>query len=303
MKCFIVRQILIVKLAGLALGALCLLQTQVYAQEINRYIVMFPSVGLAKGQRLRLTLFNPNGAPVRAQAWSHHSGGMQIGLGDGSVRFVQPGISQSFDVDRGDIPLTGEEGTGRLQLRASFDVGIAAPATIDKLAVSMETISILDGTSNTVFFAEVIPSAPGSGKDVLVGGESRDVLMGIVPGQTLRVTLFNPPSFESTTQQNPANGHIKVFDKRGALLAQSDEAVIPSDEFRSFDFNRDAIASPGERGTNRQQVRAKPFYEFTSKRLSRVLASFEIVDNRTGETRVLLGEQCLVFYLGGTAGN
>jgi hypothetical protein len=43
--------------------------------------------------------------------------------------------------------------------------------------------------------------------------------MGIVPGQKLRVTIFNPPSFESGAgsheQGISANGHIKIFDNNG----------------------------------------------------------------------------------------
>jgi hypothetical protein len=123
--------------------------------------------------------------------------------------------------------------------------------------------------------------------------------MGVVPGETLRVTLINPPSVDSAPQQPTANGHVKIFDYSTYLIAQSEEAVIRSGAFHSFDFNPNAFASLGERGTGRQQVRVKPFYEFRSERLSPLLASFEIVDNRTGKTRVLLGQQCLVFYLGG----
>jgi hypothetical protein len=131
--------------------------------------------------------------------------------------------------------------------------------------------------------------------------------MGIVPGQSLRVTLFNPPSFGSEsvpeTQNRPLNGHVKIFDGSGVLLAQSDEAVILPGEFRFFGFNRNAFAVQGEPGTNRQQVRVKPFFEFRSERLSPVLASFEIVDNSTGKTQVLTGQQCLVFFLGGSPTN
>jgi hypothetical protein len=317
MKQYTTRRILIVKLAALTLGTLCAFQTQAHAQEMTRQIVMFPSVGLAPGQTLRLTLFNPNGEPVRAQAQIHHTGGILVGLGDGSVRSVEPGGFQSFNFNRSEIPLSGEDRTGRIQLRASFTIEMAQPGKgIDGLAVSMETIEISDGSSNTILFAERFgkPQAPaittasgrGGGTDVLVGSDARDVLMGIVPGQTLRVTIFNPPSLESGkgSESNPpsASGHVKIFDNSGSLLKQSDDVVIQSGEFRSFDFDRDALASPGEPSTNRKQVRVQPFFEFSPGRLRRVLASFEIVNNSTGKTEVLSGNQCLVFFLGGMPG-
>jgi hypothetical protein len=216
-------------------------------------------------------------------------------------------------LNRSDIPVPGEQGTGRIQLRASFNIKTSQPwRTVDGLAVSMETIEISDGTTNTVFFSEAIPIAPSGdgGNGVLIGDDSREaatqaffsqgVLTGFVPGQTLRVTLFNPPSLESETgteTQPRANGHIKIFDRSGIVIAQSDELAIPPGESRSFDFNRDDLASPGEPGTNRHQVRVKPFFEFGSE--PGVLVSFEIVDNSTGKTEVLSGHQCLVFFLGG----
>jgi hypothetical protein len=149
----------------------------------------------------------------------------------------------------------------------------------------MEIIEVRDGTSNTVFVGEIIPSqGSGSGNDTLNSGFGNDIMMGIVPGQTLRVTLFNPPSSESGAQSEPVGGHVKVFDGSGNLIAQSPEQVIPPGKFRSFDFNRDALPIAGEPGTNRAHVRIKPFYNFRSERLSPVIASFEIVDNRTGKT-------------------
>ena len=308
MKHFIVRVGLIVKLAALALG-LCCLQPPIHAQGMPDYIVLFPSVGLAPGQKLRLTLFNPTGEPVSAQAQVHHSGGIIVGMGDGSVRFIGGDTFHSFDLNRSDILASGEEGTGRLQLRASCYIRMAQPwLRIDGLAVSMETIEIADGTSNTILASEVIHHpVDGGGIDALIGGDVSDALMGIVPGQTLRTTIFNPPAFEAgdgSGPQGPAsNGHVKIFNVNGIMLAQSDNAVIQPGDSRSFDFDRDAFSSPGETGTQRQQVRVKPFFEFRSQRLSRVLASIEIVDNRTGKTEALSGDHCLVVYLGGIPGN
>jgi len=300
MKLYIARQVLIAKLAALTLSAICFLQAPVRAQEMTGYTVMFPSVGLAPGQSLRFTLFNPNGEPVRAQTKIHHAGGIQVCLADGSVR---SGAFHSFDFKRSDIPLAGEEGTGRIQLRGS--IRLTFSEAIHPVVVSMETISISDGTSNTIFSGEVIPPLPGggSGNDTLNSGFGNDIMTGIVPGQKLRVTLFNPPSSESETQSKPVNGHVKVFDGSGNLIAQSTELAIPPGEFRSFDFNRSALSIPGEPGTNRANVRIKPFYSFRSERLSQVLVSFEIIDNRTGKTVILSGPECLVFYLGGIPSN
>jgi prepilin-type processing-associated H-X9-DG protein len=281
MKRSTAQQVLIAKLAALALCAICFLQASVHAQEMTGYTVMFPSVGLAPGQSLRFTLFNPNGEPVRAQTKMYHAGGVQVCLADGSVR---AGAFYSFDFKRSDIPLAGEEGTGRIQLRGS--IRLTFSDAIHPVVVSMETISISDGTSNTIFFGEVIPPLPGagSGNDTFNSGFGNDIVTGIVPGQKLRVTLFNTPSSESEAQSETVGGHVKVFDGSGNLIAQSPELAIPPGEFRSFDFNRDALPLRGEPGTNRAQARIKPFFKFESERLSPVLASIEIVDVSTGRT-------------------
>jgi hypothetical protein len=304
MKCYIARRGLIV-ISALALG-LCFLQPPIHAEQMTEQIIMFPSIGLAPGQSLRLTLFNPDGEPVRARAQVHTST-IQVGMGDGSVRLVRGGTFHSFDLNRSDIPVTGEEGTGRVQLRASCWIRVSQPWTkIDGLAVSLETIEISDGTSNTILVAEVFPSsADGGGRDVLIGGDGRDVLIGIAPGQRLRATIFNPPSFDSEAGSEPqrtsVNGHVKVFDGSGSVIAQSEQAVIPQGAFRSFDFDRDSL--PAGTGIGRQQVRIRPFFDFQSERLPPLLVSIEIVDNSTGKTQVLSGQQCLVFFLGGIPGN
>jgi hypothetical protein len=303
MRRYIARNVLIARLAVMALVALCFPQPQVRAQGMTGVIVIFPSVGLAPGQSLRLTLFNPDGEPVRAQAGLHNANGNLILLADGSVR---GGAFHSFDFSRRDIPLAGEEVTGRIQLSATFEIRMAEPRK--KLAVSMETISISDGTSNTVFVGEIPPSPGGGGRDILVGGDARDILMGIAPGQTLRVTILNPKPLGLDYLPS----RVKIFDADGNLISQSDELVIPSGELRSFDVNRDALPLLGEPGTNRIQMRIKPFFNFESKRLptppssDRLLTdviSFEVVDNSTGKTVVLSGHECLVFFLGGIPGN
>lgn len=305
MKLYTDRHVLITRLAVLVLFTLSVATQPVMAQYSGTHLlyqdIFIPSVGLAPGQSLRFTLFNPDGAPVRAQVKLHHTGGVLVALGDGSVR---SGAFHSFDFKRSDILLPGEAGTGRIQLRGSVRLTFSEainPLALSPIVVSMETIT--DGTSNTVFFVEIPPSRSGGGRDVLLGGNGGDYLMGIAPGQKLRVTLFNPPSSESETRGASVGGHVKVFNGSGNLIAQSPELAIPPGEFRSFDFDRHELNLPGEPGTDRAHVRMEPVFNFSSKRLARGLASVEIVDNSTGKTTVLSGQQCLVFYLGGTPGN
>jgi hypothetical protein len=311
------RQILIAKLAALALSALCFLQAQVRAQETTHNLT-FPSVGVAPGQKVSFTLFNPNGTPVRAQAQIRHSGSMQVVLGDGSVRFIsdsiliQPGAIYSFVINHFDIRMPCYESTCRKQILPSVSLTYSESDAIKPVLALMEIIDVTDGTSNTVFVGER-PSyqAGGGGNDTINSGFGNDIMMGFVPGQTLLVTVLNQPASGTEAQGEPISGHVKVFDSSGNLIAQSPEMVIQLGESSSFGLDRNALPIIGEPGTNRAQARIQPFFTFESKRLSAhgddrlltSLVSFEVVDNSTGKTVMLSGQECLVFFLGGIPGN
>ncbi len=290
MKSSFTRFNLIVGSVALALLALCFLQAQVRAQGMTEQILVSPPVGLASGQSLRFSLFIPDGTPVRAQVKLHDERGAIIAQSNKAV--IPLGQFRSFDFNRSDISLAGE-GTGRIQLRASIrTVRLTFSEAVDPVVALMEIVEVKDGTSNTVFVGEAFPSQTGgSGNDVLNSGFGNDMLMGFAPGQTLRVSLFNPPSSGSEAQRKPVGGRVKLFDSRGNLIAQSPDLVIPPGEFRPIEFNRYALPLPGEPGTGRLQVRvrlevatADPF-SFTTdpKATGQLAASYELIDN-TGKT-------------------
>lgn len=110
--------------------------------------------------------------------------------------------------------------------------------------------------------------------------------VGIVPGQTLRLSVFNPPA--SPQQTTGINGHVKVFDGQGNLLAQSAEVVIAPGQFHSFDFPREALAAVGEPGTGRLQVHGSVQVAFADGSVRSLRANIpvalEILDTRSGAT-------------------
>lgn len=278
------RYTLITTLAAFALSV-CFQDRQVYAQGRTVYTVIFPSAGLAPGQSLRLTLFNPADTTIQVRAHVRHTNGFVVGLGDGSVR---SGAFHSFDFKRSEIPLPGEDRTGRLQLLAAMTVSLAEPPSkIDEFAASLEIVEEsngrTDGISNTILFAERYAKSRGS---------SNDFLAGFVPGQTLRITFGQPP-FVEQTQRQAVGARVKIFDENGNLIAQSDDLAIPQAGFRSFDLDHSALQLPGEPGTDRLQVRAHletiidPFSFTADGRASELLlASMELIENSTGKTTV-----------------
>jgi hypothetical protein len=256
------RTSLIARLAAMVLSALCFVPAQIHAQEIPGYNLTFPSVGLVPGQSIRLTLFNPTEAPVRARGQAH-SVGVNVMLGDGSVRSHN---FHSFDFTYNDFPAAS---TGRIQINASIHLDEVSPGTsLDDFAATLEVIE--ESTGSTVV----------TGKDLLLGGSDSDVLsrfdndilLGIVPGESLRVTLSNPGP--SGTDYVPSR--VKLFDAKGNLIVQSSDLVIPPGAFRSFQVNRSNLLLAGDRRTGRLQLRV---HIETADGPGVPLAVLEIIDN------------------------
>jgi hypothetical protein len=107
-------------------------------------------LGLNHGQRLSYSFFYPpeeGGAPVRVTAYIYDATGRTISRS--AEVDLRPGQYHTLFFDRDDLPLAGEEVTGRLQMRAGIQFvlldGSVRPV---KLTVSREVWDTRTGSNS-----------------------------------------------------------------------------------------------------------------------------------------------------------
>ena len=126
---------------------------------------------------------------------------------------------------------------------------------------------------------------------------SRDVAaVGLVPGQTLRITVFNPGETAQSGESKPIQIKVGLLNNRGELLYETAEADIPAGGFHSFDIRREDITAAGEPRTGRLQVRVELVIEVargrdeggdTSRGQTTVVqGTLELIDNDSGKTAI-----------------
>ena len=110
--------------------------------------------GFVHGETARFSVAYPSTTeegtePVRVQAYIYDSLGRLVSQTDPVE--VRPGQFRTFDFNRDDLPLAGEEGTGRLQLRGVIQVAFMDGSVRHvKLPVSMEVMD--NRTGQTISF-------------------------------------------------------------------------------------------------------------------------------------------------------
>jgi hypothetical protein len=277
------------------------------AQDQTRQVTVIQDtapVGLIYGQTLRYTwafitrpLHNREFEPLRIRVRLLDADGSVISQEEAAA--VGAGQFQSFDFNRDLISLAGEPGTGRLQTRLE-----ATLVVIQSRTGSVLEQSILQTFANAV---EVIDNSSGrstvrfsgtKGNQIISAGN--DYLIGIVPGQSLRVSAAiadNPGSSEA----EPINFKLRAYDRAGNVIGESDEVEVPRGQFRTIRFNYEDLRVTSEPGTGRKQVRLRMFAIVDRTHLSPILASFETVEDSTGKTSI--NDQVLVFFVGGIPNN
>jgi len=122
-------------------------------------------IGFIPGQSLRYSFFNPNeegSQPVLVRAYVYDSYGNLLTQTD-PVKLL-PGQFHTFDLNRDDLRVKGEEGTGRVQVRAGVQVALMDGSVRHvNLPVSIELMENRTGSSSsgTYFTGTVTVSDDG----------------------------------------------------------------------------------------------------------------------------------------------
>ena len=105
-------------------------------------------------------------------------------------------------------------------------------------------------------------------------------LVGLVRGEMIRFTAFNPLETEDGRPNGPITLRLQIYDAHGALITQSPEVTIPPGEFRWVDFDYAELGTPSEAGT-RNQVRTRPLWGLSRSRRLRISTLLEVLDSST----------------------
>ena len=311
-----IRNNSIVRLTGCALVAICIIHCTVSAAitapdgDIDLYQTIWINPGLSRGQTLRYTWANSNDPDPRNRKLEPSRIRVRLLAPDRTViaqtesPAVDPGQFQSFDFNRDEINLPGEDPTGRLQTlleatvigQLKFHHVILKQGILDTFDDAMEIID--NGGGRTTVGSGggvnglILNDSPGkeyhNPKSFQIISAGKDRSIGMVPGQTLRVSALNPPSARGDDGER-LNVQVTLLLSDGQVIAQSDEITLEPGQFHFFEFKRADLPLAGESG-GRLQVHARVIWD--KLRLRREFPSLvEIVDESTGKTRAMLPQK------------
>src|SRR5262245_30282634 len=110
---------------------------------------------------------------------------------------------------------------------------------------------------------------------------------GLVPDQTLRVTVLDPNELQPRNEQTePSRARVRLLLSDGSVIRQSPEFLVPLGGFNFVDFRRADLPVPGDVLTGRVQVLAQVIlFVREHQRLSGLSpVSGEIISAITGQT-------------------
>src|SRR5215813_13994345 len=132
-----------------------------------------------------------------------------------------------------------------------------------------------------LFQVAVSAQSPPETETIVKG---RSFVIGLVSGEVLRYSAFNPAETDTGKPTEPLSLQLKLYDAHGTLVATSPKIVIPPGEFRWIEFDRDTLPISGEPGSTRAQFRTQPLWGLRARDRLQVSTSLEVHGNSSSST-------------------
>jgi hypothetical protein len=264
-------------------------------------------VGLALSQTLRYTWAN-----LAPPEWQDRFEPLRVAVrllaDDGTVlaqdaaEAVGSGRFQVFDFSRGAIGRSGDATTARLQVRVEATiVGRSKfPDIVLKRGIAYpfdDAVEIIDeGTEATVVaFGRGVNELSLDDTAAKEKARGDSGLIGVVPGQSLRLTAANPLSSSDDDRKFKPLFAFTIFDAEGKAIVEGAEVALEPGQSQSFEVPYSALAtSVGLTGRVQARVEARRTFHGLVSRFSqggRDAVVLEIVDALTGQTTVHLSQK------------
>lgn len=307
------RPLFITLLIGAAICWPDSVAAQTQTRQISVVQEMAP-VGLAPGQALRYTWANL-ATPDALEHFEPLRVVVRLLADDGSLiaqdaaAAVGAGRFQVFDFSRGAIGGTGDAATARLQLRvettvigrANYNDIVLKPGVAD-LDDGLEIIDEATGATvvaigrgyNELSMDDTAGKEKSASQGFQIISAGRDRLVGIVPGQSLRITSADPFAGTEASRKFKPLFAFTVYDLEGKAIVESDQVALEPGQSHSFEVPYSALGVPAGRAQVRVEAR-RYFNGFVSRFSAggRALApvALEIVDAASGRTTVHLSQK------------
>jgi hypothetical protein len=245
--------------------------------------VSYASVGIVRGQRIRLSLSNTGasgGSATLSFSWYLAHGtnsASSVPIYESEWIKVPSKEFRCVDVSREDLNIEGEPETGRAQVVVRVTIIAPAGSNADDFPASLEILEdkVQDGETVVDSKYRLILVAARRSKPL-------NVPIGFNPGERLRYSFFYPKE----EGDQPVSVQPYVYDSYGNLLTQTDPVVMRPGDSHVFDIDRDQLRVPGEERTGRLQVRPSIKVALLDGAEGPVNLSLtvEVVNNRSGST-------------------
>ncbi len=227
----------------------------------HRVVNVLPPVGIAFGQTLRVNFLNVGSNPLEVIPCVFDGDGTHLKTGD--LLRLAPGQMRSLDLSRSEIG-------GRTESSVEVRAGVHADRPdLKHLMVSGEVIE--EATGKSSLYMPGLADPPDPVREGRVTSTLAPV--GIVAGQTLRVTFLN-------VGRNPVEIQPCIFDSDGAHLKEGATITLAPGQMRSFEISWSEAT--GGRTETRVQMRGAAHVD--RRGAKNLVMAGEVVEDASGRS-------------------